>query len=151
MSERVRRYFVPALAMQVLATAVLVGIQQAGVEPHVILVQGVVSGGFLFYIPWLLALPIIGALRGLWGRTQGEHGGTIVLGAAVPVLVIGGLLATASLLGVVEHAVQGHSLGWWYVKAVGTMLVTWFVVPGLAMLAGAVPFAIQSRAQRAIA
>jgi hypothetical protein len=140
-TARIRRYFMPALLMHVLAVLALVAVQEGGIEPRVILVDPIVSGCIMFYIPWLLFLPFVGALRGLWGRMRSEDARTVLIGASFPAGIVGALLAAGTVGGVVENVMNG-GLGLWYARFSGAMLLTWLVIPGLCMIAGALPFVV---------
>jgi hypothetical protein len=131
MSDRVRQFWVPGLVTLLLANVALTAIERWHVEP---LRVGVGKYWMLcVYVPWLLILPMVGALGGYLARRAQGRGWRVYLAAAFPALVIGGLfLLILPLALVFDREVSSH-FQW---SGILAGLTSWVVLPGLALAAG---------------
>jgi hypothetical protein len=111
-------------------------IERMGIEPRLVWVDAI-EGKFamVFYLPWLMTLPLSGALGAcLARRAQGETLMCLAAGLS-PALT---LIALISLIAPWGLLVDGVSVFQLVLTATG--LLTWGVLPGVALLAGALPF-----------
>ena len=149
MNSRSKQIWVPGLAITGLATLSMTVLQLLKMRQTTLWPPG--ETPTLFYVPWLLSLPVLGFVGAYWSRRVG--GGTragIIAGvfpslfyAAFPYLTLPLALMVDRGLGPVVA-----SLGWfmfvskWY-------LLNWAGLPCVALLAGALPGAMIARGQRA--
>src|SRR5207249_5782593 len=61
MNDRVRQLWLPGLLTFMLSTGTLALLQIFGPKPRVVALRGVLPVG-LMYVPWLLSLPLVGAM-----------------------------------------------------------------------------------------
>ena len=120
---------------------VLMIMQRLDIEPRLIWVHAT-AGNFamVFYFPWLLCLPLCGAVGAyLARRAQGERLACLAAGLSPALALIGliFLVAPWSLL------LDGRSL--FRLVLIVTGLLTWGVLPAAALLAGALPILLKPR------
>lgn len=135
MNKRLQQLWIPGFLTLILSTVLLMTLQEAfGVKPLI------VSSGpsaILFYLPWLVSLPFIGALGAYLSSRAGGSRRTVLLASMFPAVA----LATAFLLmfpiGMIVEWVTRNDLSF---KIVAITLLSnwigWIVVPGAALLAG---------------
>lgn len=132
MNNRTRNLWLPAMANLLGASGLLMLLQKAGFQPRLVWVGPM---AMLFYWPWLAALPVFGALGGyLSQRADGPARARFTAGLS-PAIV---LLATMCLILPWGLAIDGFSL--LRLAYFGLALVNWVVIPGLALLIGALLF-----------
>jgi len=135
MKKRVQQLWIPGFLTLILSTLLLMTLQEAfGVKPRII-----ASGpsAILFYVPWLVSLPFIGALGAYVSSRAGGSRGTVLLASIFPAVA----LATAFLLmfpiGIIVEWVTRNDLSF---KIVAITLLSnwigWIVAPGAALLVG---------------
>lgn len=135
MKKRVQQLWIPGFLTLILSTLLLMAFQEAfGVKPRI-----VASGpsAILFYVPWLVSLPFVGALGAYLSSRAGGSRRTVLLASMFPAVA----LATAFLLmfpiGMIVEWVTRNDLSF---KEVAITLLSnwvgWIVVPGAALLAG---------------
>jgi hypothetical protein len=131
MSDRIRQLWIPGLVTLLLANVALTVMQRLHVEP---LLVGVGKYWTLcVYLPWLLILPMVGAIGGYLARRAQGRGWHVYLAAGFPALVIGGLfLLILPLVLVFDRDVASH------IEPSGMLagLTSWVVLPGMALAAG---------------
>jgi len=97
-----------------------------------------------FYIPWLLALPVIGAAGASWSRRQGGTPREAALAAMFPAIAALGLTIIATPLDILVDVVirRGHSVEH---SLCGTawLLVSFVLAPGLALALGLLVAAVR--------
>ncbi len=149
MNSRSKQIWVPGLVITGLATLSLTVLQLLKMQQTVLWPPGETPA--LFYVPWLLSLPVLGFVGAYWSRRVG--GGTrasIIAGVFPSLFYIAFPYLTLPLALVVDRSLGPvvASLGWfmfvskWY-------LLNWAVLPCVALLAGALPGAMLARAHRA--
>jgi hypothetical protein len=136
MSPRVRTVLIPGLAAVVVAEVSLYLIQRLGVRPITLLLDW--HHPLQFYIPWLLGLPLVGALAALWSRRQGGTPRQVLMAATMPAL---GELAFMVLIltppDVLGDVVIGrhHSI-WHSLCGTGSFTISRVMVPAVALSIG---------------
>lgn len=153
MIERIRRFWFPSVAILLASVAFLAAIQAVGLRPH-FMMKGELP--LVIYLPWLVVLPFLGAGGAYWARCQ--RGGQTVAAAIgfLPVLkFLGSLVAVfvASLLVALPVCVALGALtadAEFFIVLAGAIL-SWVVIPGVALLLGVWPFIRSSSVARRIA
>ena len=138
MNHRTKTLWMPALTTITSASLAMMLLQFAQVQPQLVWTKPV---AFFFYWPWLGMLPFCGAL-GAW--LSHRAGGSILsrlLAVLSPVLW---MLALGILVEPMELAHNGLV----HLAYFGYGTANWVVVPGLALLIGAVPFLRESASER---
>ncbi len=135
MKNRIKTLWFPGLAMTTVAMGLLSAAIQAGFQPRIIWLRHSIS--ILFYVPWLAILPVVGALAAYWSRSQGGSVGVRLAAALFTVVT----MATIFMLVMPVAVLFDRHVPWssftisWIACMVG-----WVVVPGAALLLGALPF-----------
>jgi hypothetical protein len=131
MSDRVKQLWVPGVVTLILANAALAAIQRTNLQP--LLVPTGASWSLCLYVPWLVALPFIGAIGSYVSRRARGQGWAVYLAALFPSLAIGGLFLTIFPSALI------------FDKNVATLLkfsgllvgiVNWVLLPGVALALG---------------
>ncbi len=136
MRQRVRTLWVPGLATALLAYGALLLLTRAGVRPHILWLSSYGGHAVTFYLPWLVVLPLIGAIAAAWSRRTGGSRRDSLLAAALPPLAFAAfLLCMLALSLVLETQVPLATK----VSGLGAFLLGWVVAPGIALLLGALP------------
>jgi hypothetical protein len=151
MDSRKKQIWVPGLATTGLATILLTFLHGVGMRPQV--VWGPTEGPALFYLPWLLSLPILGFVAAYWSRRAGGGAGANIIAGVFPSLFYVAFPYLILPLALIVDRRLGptmSSVGWflflsrWY-------LLNWAALPCVALLAGALPVAMTARDGRAVA
>lgn len=90
-----------------------------------------------FYVEWLLALPLLGALGAWWSRRAGGSRSARATAALLPVAVLVGVWFV-----IVPAAIlfdRPFPIGTWW-RGVPALFIGWVVIPAAALFAGAWPF-----------
>jgi hypothetical protein len=144
MNARTKNVWLPGFATLTAAMGTLEIMTRLNIEPKMIwhgsmaLVQ--------LYLPWLAVLPLIGGLGAYLSRqAQGQMRARLVA-ALFPALVPFAVFCPA----IAVSAVLEHHLTWTVVPLAFAVLVfNWVLLPGTALLLGALPFLRNSRMQSA--
>jgi len=134
MKNRIRQLWMPGFLALVLSMLFLWAVQRLGFQPRVIL-----SGptALLFYVPWLLSLPFIGALGAHISSRAGGSRGTVLLASVFPSLALAGAFLLMFPIGMATARLTGNDLSFPIVAR--TLLkdaVGWLLLPGAALLLG---------------
>ncbi|HXW56737.1 MAG TPA: hypothetical protein VEJ67_13375 [Candidatus Cybelea sp.] len=139
MNQRSRVVWIPGLASVTLASGALALLQVAGLRPHIVWMRSGLA--LLFYIPWLVAQPAFGATGAyLSERAGGSLGERLVAGIfpSISMLVV---FALVFLVAIVQGMVRtGDRISSFTLIGLGIYILTWVVLPGLALTLGIVPF-----------
>jgi hypothetical protein len=136
MTNRVRSFWLPALASFALASLLLLGLTRISMQPRY-LVRLTSGLGPWFYAVWLVAQILSGALGASLSRRAGGTPSTRILSGIFPAVVMFGLwgvVIPASAM--IQHNVFVLHHPLYY--AIG--IVPWVVLPGIALLVGTLPF-----------
>ena len=89
------------------------------------------------YVPWLAILPLFGAMGAYLSRRADGNLKMRLAAASFPALVLMALFCLGiALATVIEHHVNWHALP----VAFALMVFSWVLLPGAALLVGALPF-----------
>ena len=143
MNYRTKALWLPALVAVTLSSISLALLIFTGLYPYIYLLR---DGLFIpFYVPWLLALPIIGAVAAFWSqRAGGKVAHRLFVSLAPPIISLGIMLIIflPLSLAVDRHVPIGLKL-----EGLLTYIVAWVLVPSLALFLGAAPFLRKPLAQ----
>ncbi len=135
MNTRTRQILLPGMMSLVLSVVWQTMVSTSGIYHPTVILLG--PHALVLYLPWLLALPLIGAASALWSRTEGGSPRRRLFAASAPAALIGALLLATFLLGFV---VDRHLDTWLRFGSLGVWLLGWVIIPGTALLLGAAPF-----------
>src|SRR5690348_11914494 len=85
MTNRIKQFWLPGLVTFVLSGGALGLLEKFGPRPWIVTLRGVLPIGLL-YIPWLLILPVVGALGAYLSHRAGGSGRTVFSSILFPVL-----------------------------------------------------------------
>jgi hypothetical protein len=142
MNERTRRIWLPGMITLLGASLSLMVLQRTGYRPNLIW-RGPIA--VMFYWPWLACLPITGAAGAYLAQRAHAPVKTRLAVAASPAL----LLLIVMLLILPETMVVDGS-PWLRLLYFAIAVANWIVVPGLALLLGALPFLRKNASQSSI-
>ena len=143
MNERTRSLWLPGVAMLFLSAFILRLVMRAGWQPNVVWISpraplfGYTGLALVFYVPWLVMLPAIGALGAWWSRQAGGDRPVRLLSGLFPVVAILALLLLGFLLAPFADPQVPMTVK---LAALGAYLLGWVLIPGAALLLGAAPF-----------
>lgn len=132
MTNRVRQLWLPGLLTFALSMILLEVAQKFGPRPIVLdLEKG--TPVLMFYISWLLILPLAGALGAYLSKRAGGSTRMVLVSSIFPVLPFAVVFMIAIPGGlVISHALAHHIV----TAAFFTLTIGWVLVPGIALLAG---------------
>lgn len=159
LDNNTKRFWLPGMTMLLASAALLAIFQIAGMRPHLATIS--IYGGpadaravywpLIIYFPWLCILPFLGAAGAYWTRRAG--GGSAVQAAAqffstfVFLAIFMTVVQFAGVLGGMNGQVP---LSKTLIPEGAGVEFSWVVVPGIALLAGVVPF-LRARTQPPVA
>jgi hypothetical protein len=141
MNDRVRRFWLPSLLTFVLATGLLATIQILGPKLWAVWWFGGSRWNFVapsesVYIPWLLSLPLVGALGAYFSHRAGGSRRTVFSSIVFPVLpFLASILLVLPISLIFDHFIAHNIAPMSLVMA----LPAWVLFPGTALLAGGLP------------
>lgn len=132
MTNRVKQLWLPGLLTFALSMILLELAQKFGPRPMVLdLEKG--TPVLMFYVSWLLILPLAGALGAYLSKRAGGSTRMVLVSSIFPVLPFAVVFMIAIPGGLVlSHALAHHIV----TAAFFTMTIGWVLVPGVALLAG---------------
>jgi hypothetical protein len=149
---RTKVLWLPALGALTLSSSLLALLQFFGLVPRFYWLSGAGHLFFTFYLPWLIALPLIGAVAAFWSQRAGGKATHRLLAALAPPLGMLGFflispfltLLIYMLLPLFTHRVAYRPFGppdlAIIIPGVLVLLVSWVLLPAVGLLLGAVPF-----------
>jgi hypothetical protein len=138
LNTRTRTFWLPAL-LSLTATMVFLTISTLGaLEPRFV-ARG--WSPYVAYVPWLLTLPTCGAAGAYLSRRAGGERRACLAAGLFPVIAMTSLVGFLTLIGQFVFA-RPKLLNF------STALVLGVILPGVALLSGAVPFVKTSRLQK---
>lgn len=137
MNQRTRSIWLPGLLTGALAWGLFWVLETTGMHPNVFWWG---EAPMMFFLPWTLSLPFIGALGAASSRRQGGRTRERLLAALFPAVAF--IIFTA-----VAVAIRWVN-GWAPMPplTVALTLLGWVGVPTIALLVGALPFVVTRRA-----
>jgi len=136
MKKRVQQLWIPGFLTFILSTVFLMTLQKLGFRPRII---GDGPNTILFYVPWLVSLPFVGALGAYFSSRARASRATVLLASVFPVLALTAAVLLMFPIDMVVERVIGNHVDF---SIVATDLlkegIGWLLVPGAALLAGGV-------------
>lgn len=131
MNTRTRTFWVPALVSLTAAMACLTISTLGGLEPRFV-ARGWAT--YVVYIPWLLSLPLCGAAGAYLSRRAGGERWASLAAGLFPVIAMTSLVGFLTIIGKFVYAKPQ-----WVYFSMAVLFGS--VLPGMALLLGAAPFA----------
>jgi hypothetical protein len=135
MQKRVHQLWIPGILTLTLSMIFLMTLQKQGFHPRTISWSG--PGTILFYAPWLMSLPLFGALGAYLSSRAGGSRGTVLLASIFPALALTAAFLLMFPIGMIIERVTGNHVDF---SIVATALLSegigWILVPGAALFAG---------------
>jgi len=143
MKQVTRSLWLPGVAMLFLYAFLLRVVIWTGSQPSVFFLgrqtplTGYMGLALVFYLPWLILLPIVGALGAYWSKRSG--GGVLqrLLVGMFPATLLLALFLCMMLLAFVADPHVPLALKF---AALGTYIIGWVLIPGAALFIGVLPF-----------
>lgn len=137
-NTRVRTLWLPGLVLFLASMGLLGLLIWAGVRPLTFFLNW--HHPLQFYVPWLVVLPVLGAVGAYWSRRAGGGTRTRLLASVFPVLPLAGMAVVGLLADLIVDVGGGRHSVWHTLCGAGYLVVCWLLVPGAALLLGALPF-----------
>jgi hypothetical protein len=143
MNHRTKSVWLPGFVTGALAWGLYRLLELLGVHPRIL---AVTSPPLMFFLPWMLALPLLGALGAFGSRRAGGNLREMVLAGMFPVLAMTVLLVVLMPVGLTIQAIVGKPTPLSLVlSGFVNMLLGWVVIPGAALLLGVLCIAVLRR------
>ena len=136
MTTRTKSLWLPAMVNLLGAMGLLMLLQKGGLQPRLLWVSA--AGGqfaMAFYFPWLITLPLFGAAGAYMARRARASSIACLAAGLSPGLTLTALIGLLAPFGLL---IDGWSIYRLVIIAAG--LLTWGVLPAIALLLGALPF-----------
>jgi hypothetical protein len=134
MNNRTRSLWLPAMANLIVAPGLLMILQKLAVQPRVLWIGDM---AMVLYLPWLVALPIFGALGAfLAKRAHARFVNRLIVGLSPALAVLGAF----ALVLPISLVVDSHRLRDFPFAYFALTICNWVVLPALALLIGTLPF-----------
>jgi len=135
MGTRLRQLWAPGLLGMALSTALLFGFLKFGFHPRIVYWNG--PKNILVYVPWLLSLPVLGAIAACFSSREGGSRRTVLLASVFPALAFAVAILLMFPIGMVIERIIGIPIDF---IQVATVILTegigWILVPAVALLVG---------------
>ncbi len=141
MSNRVTQFWLPGLLTLAVSMVFLALIQIFGPHPLVVAWNGrsgasLVAPVATVYIPWLVSLPLVGALGAYLSHRAGGSRRAVLSSIVFPVLPYLVLFLADFPVALIVDGHVAHNI---MLSAFLVLLVVWVMVPGVALLVGGLP------------
>lgn len=162
MNYRTKVLWLPALGALTLSSTLLALFQFSGLVPRFYWLSGEPGTYpyFFFYVPWLIALPVVGAGAALWSQLAGGKALHRMMAALAPSLGMLGFflifipfIAWPIRIVMLVYTHSHVSFSWPGASLVAfltgflILLANWVLLPAIALFIGAVPFLRKPQAQ----
>jgi hypothetical protein len=143
MNERTKNLWLPGMVTLFLYWFALRSIMWTGTEPHIVWFArssrmfGYTGMPMFFYVQWYALIPFLGAFGAWWSRKSGGNKRTRLLAGLFPAVTLLALLFFAVLLVFIADPQVPVLVK---LSAIGMYILGWVVIPGAALLLGALPF-----------
>jgi hypothetical protein len=142
MTNRIKQFWLPGLVTFVLSGGALGLLEKFGPRPWIVTLRGVLPIGLL-YLPWLLLLPVVGALGAYLSHRAGGSGRAVLSSILFPVLPFLVAILLVLPVSLFFDRLITHNIG---PMSLVMALLGWVLVPGAALLVGGLPvFLLRSR------
>ena len=135
MTNRVTQLWLPGLLTFMLSTGTLALLQIFGPKPWVVALRGVLPVG-LMYVPWLLSLPLVGAMGAFLSYRAGGSRRAIFSSIVFPVMPFLASILLVLPVSLIFDRFIAHNIA---PMSLVMALLGWVLLPGVALLAGGLP------------
>jgi len=140
MNHRTKSVWLPGFLTAVLAWLLYSLLEALSLHPRLV---GTAYPPLIFFLPWTLALPVIGAMGAFGSRRGGGNSREMILAGVFPVLPMGALLVLSFPVVLTARLFEGESA---YLPLMlsgfASLMLGWIVIPGAALFAGAMLVAL---------
>lgn len=137
MNQRSKTVWLPGLVILTGSMVLLRFLINAGVQPLTFFTEW--HHPLQFYIPWLLTLPLFGAVGAYWSRRHGGRTKARLLAGMLPALCMLGFGFVALVAGLIVDVGGGRHSIWHLLCGFGWYLLCWTLAPGLGLMLGTLP------------
>ena len=131
MTNRITQFWLPGFLTFALSMSLLELVQKFFPQPFMLRLDH--PPVLLFYVPWLLTLPLAGALGAYLSKRAGASPPMALFSSLFPVLPLAAIFLIAIPVGLVISHMLSHSI---VAAAFLTLGIEWVAVPGAVLLAG---------------
>jgi len=131
MTNRVKQFWLPGLLTFTLSMGLLELVQKFFPQPFILNLDH--PPVLLFYVPWLLTLPLAGAVGACLSKRAGGSRRMTLLSSTFPVLPLAAVFLIAIPVGLALSHTLSHGI---VAAAFLTLGIAWVAVPGLILLVG---------------
>jgi hypothetical protein len=135
MQKRLHQLWIPGFLTLTLSTIFLMALQKQGFQPRIVSWNG--PGNVLFCIPWLMSLPVFGAIGAYLSSRAGGSRGTVLLASVFPAPALTAAFLLMFPIDVIVEWIIGRPVD---LSIVATAIlrdgIGWILIPGAALLAG---------------
>src|SRR3989440_5379836 len=135
MNDRARQLWLPGILTFMLSTGTLALLQIFGPKPWVVALRGVLPVG-LMYVPWLLSLPLVGAMGAFLSYRAGGSQRTVFSSIVFPVVPFLASILLVLPVSLIFDRFIAHNIA---PMSLVMALLGWVLLPGVALLAGGFP------------
>jgi hypothetical protein len=155
MNDRTKRLWLPGCIILLASALALVLFNFAGFSPYFprawagnVGAEPFLHDSLMIYVPWLCVLPFLGAAGAYWSRRTGSGPALRIAVGIFPAFVF---LATFLVWVPICVAIDALPQAKIFLPALAGLILSWVVIPGVALLLGVLPFLRGGSAARRIA
>ena len=137
MNNRTKHLWLPGLVTLMLSAVQLMILTRSGMQPMIVPMRPPYA--LLLYVQWLAALPVVGALGTYWSRRAGGSQQVGIAAGLFPAWVMSLLFLTMWPVGWLIESIVHQVPARVDLSAVAFSLLNWGLIPGAALLVGALP------------
>jgi hypothetical protein len=145
MNDRTKRFWLPGTCILLASALPLPLLESAGFSPYFPrawagnsgIEQPVLYPSLMIFFPWLCILPFLGAAGAYWSRRIGNGPALRIAVGIFPAFVF---LATFFVWVPISAAIGALPPAKILLPALARLILSWFVIPGVALLLGVLPF-----------
>ena len=131
MKKRLHQLWIPGFLTFILSTVFLMTLQKQDFQPRI------VFWSVLFYAPWLMSLPVCGAIGAYLSSRAGGSRGTVLLASVFSVLALAAAFLLLFPIDLFVERIIGTQVDFSIVaSALLREGIGWILVPGAALLVG---------------
>lgn len=143
MNYRTKVFWLPALGALALSNGLLAFIEMLGPSPHFHWLSSRLGMEpyLVFFVPWLIAQPVVGAVAAYWSRGAGGVLGHQIGVALAPAIALFGVFVFVIPVSIIIPLILGKHLGGHFsFTGFALMTLVWVLVPSIGLFIGAAPF-----------